>query len=55
MATDNLNDKPGASGAQEVAGDHGTETVNLVEMGSILDQTRGFLRGLEIGFYPRSG
>jgi hypothetical protein len=31
-----------------------TETVRLVEMGQVSVETKGFYRGLEIGFTPRS-
>jgi hypothetical protein len=51
----NLIEKPGAANTKEAAGGHGTQTANLVEMGSVLNETKGFLRGLELGFTPRSG
>ena len=35
-------------------GGHGLETVKLVEMGDVLVETKGFVRGVEIGFTPRS-
>lgn len=31
-----------------------TESVKLVEMGQVSVETKGFARGLEIGFTPRS-
>jgi hypothetical protein len=31
-----------------------TEPVKLVEMGPVSVETKGFLRGLELGFTPRS-
>jgi hypothetical protein len=30
-----------------------TETVKLVEMGSVSVETKGYTRGLELGFTPR--
>ncbi len=30
------------------------ETVKLVDMGQVSVETRGFIRGLEIGFTPRN-
>ena len=32
----------------------GTESVRLVEMGAVSVETKGFVRGLEIGFTPKS-
>ncbi len=32
----------------------GTESVKLVEMGAVSVETKGFVRGLEIGFTPKS-
>jgi hypothetical protein len=56
MTTDNPIEQPGVSQAQEPTdGDRRTQAVNLFEMGSVLNETKGFLRGLEVGFTPRSG
>lgn len=56
MGTDNLIEKPGVYGAQEPTdGDHRTQVVSLVEMGSVLTETKGFLRGLEPTLTPQSG
>jgi hypothetical protein len=40
--------------AQSTDGGHSLETVKLVVMGDVLSETKGFFRGLEIGFTPRS-
>jgi len=40
--------------AQDVRSARSTETVKLVEMGPVSVETKGFVRGLEIGFTPRS-
>lgn len=56
MNSDNLIEKPGVSDGKEPT-DSGrrTETAIVFEMGSVLGDTKGFLRGLELGFTPRSG
>ena len=40
--------------AQSTEGGHSLETVKLVVMGDVLLDTKGFFRGVEIGFTPRS-
>ena len=40
--------------AQGTDGGRSLETVKLVEMGDVLLETKGFVRGVEIGFTPRS-
>ena len=56
MGTDKLKEQPGVSEAQvSTDGDRRTQTVNLVEMGSVLNETKGMIHGLEITFTPRSG
>lgn len=40
--------------AQSTDGGHSLETVKLVVMGDVLSETKGFFRGVEIGFTPRS-
>jgi len=56
MGTDNLNERPGVSEAQEsTGGDRRTPAVNLVEMGNVLTETKGWLKGIELGFTPRLG
>jgi hypothetical protein len=35
-------------------GGRGTESVKLVEMGAVSVETKGWARGLEIGFTPKS-
>ncbi len=56
MGTDKLIEKTGVSEAQvSTDGDRRTQTVNLVEMGSVLNETKGMIRGIELGFSPRSG
>jgi len=56
MDKDNSNEKPGVSEAKGST-DSGrrTETVNVVDMGSVLTETKGYLRGLELNYTPRSG
>jgi len=36
------------------AGGHSLDAVKLVVMGDVLVETKGFVRGVEIGFTPRS-
>ena len=55
MDIDNLIEKqsvpteaPGADSGRSA------QTVKLVEMGAVLLETKGFYRGVEIGFTPRS-
>jgi hypothetical protein len=40
--------------SEEAHGARRTATVKLVEMGRVSVETKGFLRGLELGFTPRS-
>jgi hypothetical protein len=56
MDTDNLIKKPGMPEAQEPT-DSGrrTESVSVVEMGSVSMETKGWLKGVELGFTPRAG
>jgi hypothetical protein len=56
MANDKLIGTPDASEAKGST-DNGRrpETVNLVEMGSVLKETKGMIRGLEYNLTPRSG
>lgn len=56
MGIDNSIEKPGVSEAKGStdSGRH-TETVNLVEMGSVSKETKGIIRGLEYNLTPRSG
>ena len=55
MANDKLIGTPDASEAKGST-DNGrrTETVNLVEMGSVLKETKGMLRGIELSLTPRT-
>ena len=56
MDTDNLTQKPAAPDAKNATDcGHPMQTVNLVEMGSASTQTKGWLRGVELGFTPRAG
>ncbi|HEY6926606.1 MAG TPA: hypothetical protein VI653_24185 [Steroidobacteraceae bacterium] len=56
MDTEKLGEKPGMPEAKNPTDSgHRMVTVNLVEMGSVSNETKGFLRGLEYGFTPRSG
>jgi hypothetical protein len=54
MDTYKLIEKPVAADTKEAASSHGRETVR-VEMGDVLTETQGFIRGLELGWTPRSG
>lgn len=56
MSTDNRIEKTGVPEAQGSM-DSGcrTETVNLVEMGSVSVETKGWIQGIELGFTPRAG
>jgi len=56
MDTDNLIEKPSVPEAKgPTGGALRRETASLVEMGSVLQETKGFIRGVELGFTPRSG
>ena len=55
MINDNLNDKQSVSDTKESTdGARRTEAVSLTEMGSVLNETKGIIHGLELGFTPRS-
>jgi len=55
MHTDKLSEKQELPAqARETDGGHGTESLKLVEMGPASVETKGFFRGVEIGFTPRS-
>jgi hypothetical protein len=51
-----INDKPieKQSVSEEVKSVRRTEAVKLVEMGKVSVETKGFVRGVELGFTPRS-
>jgi hypothetical protein len=56
MSTDNLIEKTGVPEAKgSTDSDRRTETVNLVEMGSVSMETKGWIQGIELGFTPRAG
>jgi len=56
MDTDNLTKNPAVPDARNSTdGGHPMQTANLVEMGSASTQTKGWLRGIELGFIPRAG
>ena len=50
-----INDKPveKQSVSEEVKSASRTEAVKLVEMGSVSVETKGIVRGVELGFTPR--
>ena len=50
------NDKPveKQSVSEEVKSASRTEAVKLVEMGPVSVETKGFVRGFEVGFLPKS-
>ena len=50
-----INDKPveKRSVSEEVKSASRTEAVKLVEMGPVSVETKGIVRGLELGFTPR--
>jgi hypothetical protein len=50
-----INDKPieKQSVSEEVKSAPRTETVRLVDMGQVSVETKGIVRGLELGFTPR--
>ena len=50
-----INDKPveEQSVSEEVKSASRTEAVKLVEMGSVSVETKGIVRGVELGFTPR--
>jgi len=39
--------------SEEVKSDRRTEAVKLMDMGQVSVETKGFVRGLELGFTPR--
>jgi len=54
MDTRNLIEKKDSSAdAQDAQCVRSKETVKLVEMGPVSVETKGFIRGVEIGFTPR--
>ena len=54
MATDELIQQQSVSEeAQSTDGGRRTETLKLVEMGPVSVETKGFVRGLELGFTPK--
>ena len=55
MNNDNLIEKTKVSDAMGATDSGRRETVNLVEMGSVLKETKGIIRGLEYTLTPRSG
>ena len=56
MDTETLTQKPSASDAKDTTDSgHPMQTINLVDMGSASTQTKGWLRGVELGFTPRAG
>jgi len=49
-----IENKDPAAQAQDTQSKRSMETVKLVEMGPVSVETKGFFRGVEIGFTPRS-
>jgi hypothetical protein len=51
-----INDKPveKQSVSEEMKSASPTEAAKLVEMGPVSVETKGFVRGFEIGFLPKS-
>ena len=49
-----IEQKDPATQAQGTQSKCSMETVKLVEMGPVSVETKGFVRGVEIGFTPRS-
>ena len=51
-----INDKPveEQSVSEEVKSASRTEAAKLVEMGPVSVETKGFVHGFEVGFFPKS-